>query len=391
VDRSVAAAFALPAAAILLNEAERAWEGVLAMGAFVLVVGAVAERRRWPVAALVGQIAAVAVLDLAEPRAVVVALCALGYTLYLPASVLPLRTAVVALVAAVLAVLSTALPDFSRPGGAVVFVFAYVVIWLLGVGVAMNRRYTARLLAQQVELSAAEVHHARGLVMEERLRIARDLHDVVAHGISVIAVQAAYGGLVIEQNPERAGDALAAIESVSRQTLGEMRQLLRVLRRSENEHGQDGDERLAPAPGLSDLDRLVSEAGRVIPEVQLTVLGTPRPLPAGIETAAYRTVQEALTNAVRHAGAQQVRVVLRYSGDQVDIEVTDDGRGFSADPGPGYGIVGMRERALLYGGTLHAGRRDGGGFRVASSLPVDQEAGDQQGASAEPVTAEPLS
>jgi signal transduction histidine kinase len=207
---------------------------------------------------------------------------------------------------------------------------------------------------------------ARRAVAEERLRLARELHDVVAHAISVIAVQSGVGAHVANSQPEEAAKALAAIEATSRAALTELRRLLGVLRQEGEPQGS-----LAPVPGLADLDSLLAEVAKAGLGVQLRVEGTPSPLPAGLDLSAYRIVQEALTNVVRHAGPATARVAVRYAPGQVAVEVVDDGRGADDQGGGGHGIAGMRERAALYGGTLEAGPLPGGGFRVAASLPVE--------------------
>jgi signal transduction histidine kinase len=258
-----------------------------------------------------------------------------------------------------------------------VFSVVYGVVWAVGVGVAMNRRYTASLLAQQADRSASELEHARAMVVEQRLRIARELHDMVAHGISTIAVQAAYGGVVAEREPTKARDALAAIESVSRQTLTEMRQLLRVLRDNDPSLGDDDYGSLVPTPTLADINRLVTGAAESGLRLDVIIDGSLAALPAGVETAAYRTVQEAVTNAVKHAGAHRVHALLHCADGRLTVEVTDDGRGCPEEPVMGYGLVGMRERALLFGGTFRAENHPAGGFRVTCTFRL--EPGDEKG------------
>jgi signal transduction histidine kinase len=239
--------------------------------------------------------------------------------------------------------------------------------WWLGDGA--RRRQEAIVAAQEraAELEAAREELARRAVTEERLRIARELHDVVAHSMSIIAVQSGVGVHVLDSQPEEARKALAAVEATSRQALVEMRRLLGVLRADTEPRGS-----LAPAPGLADVEALAAEVARAGVRVELRIEGTPAELPAGLELSAYRIVQEALTNVVRHAGPATARVAVRHAPDRVAVEVVDDGRGGDPGGGHGHGIAGMRERAALYGGTLEAGPRPGGGFRVAASLPLDE-------------------
>jgi signal transduction histidine kinase len=206
-------------------------------------------------------------------------------------------------------------------------------------------------------------------VVEERLRIARDLHDVVAHAMSVIAVQSGVGHHVIDSQPDEARRALAAIESTSRAALTEMRRLLGVLR-------QEGAARapLAPAPGLADLPLLVEQVSKAGLEVALRVTGEPTQASVPVDLTAYRIVQEALTNALKHGGPA-ARVAIDYGPSEVFVEVTDDGReGDIHEPMPtngvGHGLIGMRERVSVFDGDLSACPQPGGGFRVAAHLPL---------------------
>ena len=241
--------------------------------------------------------------------------------------------------------------------------------WLLGHFVGVRRAYTARL-ERTAELERARAELARRAVVEERLRLARELHDVVAHSISVIAVQSGVGAHVAATQPEEAAKALAAIEVTSRAALTELRRLLGVLRQEGEPQGS-----LAPVPGLADLDGLLAEVAKAGLGVRLRVEGTPSPLPAGVDLSAYRIVQEALTNVVKHAGPARAQVVVGYRDQDVRVEVTDDGRGVTAPTSNGrarvgHGLIGMRERVQVFGGDLEVGPRPGGGFRVAARLPL---------------------
>jgi signal transduction histidine kinase len=241
--------------------------------------------------------------------------------------------------------------------------------WLLGHFVGVRRAYTARL-EQTAELERARAEQARQAVAEERLRLARELHDVVAHSISVIAVQSGVGAHVASTQPEEAAKALAAIEATSRAALTELRRLLGVLRQEDEPQGD-----LAPVPGLADLDGLLAEVAKAGLAVRLQVEGRPAQLPAGVDLSAYRIVQEALTNVVKHAGSARAQVAIRYRDHEVLVEVTDDGRGAAAPTGDGrarvgHGLIGMRERVAVFGGDLEVGPRPGGGFRVAARLPL---------------------
>ena len=203
---------------------------------------------------------------------------------------------------------------------------------------------------------------------QERARIARELHDVVAHHVSVMVVQAAGARRVIEKDPALARDALEAVEQAGRTALDEMRRMLEVLRADEAGVG--------PQPGLADLDRLVAQVRETGLPVELTFEGMDRPLPAGMDLAAYRIVQEALTNAVKHAGKATARVTVRHESEALDIEVTDDGRGAAAPllagaVEGGHGLIGMRERVALYSGELETGPVFPGGYRVHARFPLE--------------------
>ncbi|MGH2923795.1 MAG: sensor histidine kinase [Solirubrobacterales bacterium] len=203
---------------------------------------------------------------------------------------------------------------------------------------------------------------------EERARIARELHDVVAHSVGVIVVQAQGARRVIDSDPGRAGEALATIEDTARTTLGEMRRSLGVLR-SENEEAAR-----APQPGVGDIDELLESARSSGLSVDFAVEGAARPLPQSVDLAAYRIVQEGLTNTIKHAGPVGTRVTLRYGDDELLIEVDDDGPGPAdgAKDTAGHGLVGMRERVAAHGGDLHAGAGPDGGFLIRASLPLDR-------------------
>ncbi|MEU6865093.1 sensor histidine kinase [Streptomyces sp. NPDC046876] len=272
------------------------------------------------------------------------------------------RTAALAAAATILVLIAGqfAIPATSRPELVLTQSELPIVIaaWLIGDSVRRSRESAARAHARATEQA----------LTDERLRIARELHDMVAHSIGVIAIQAGVGSRVIGKQPERARESLQAIEATSRETLASLRRTLVALRRSE-------PAALAPAPGLDGLDRLVAATAEDTGvQVELVWSGSPRPLPQEIELAAYRIVQEALTNVVRHAGAGRCRVELAYGDGELGLEITDDGRGLPhGGPGSGFGITGMRERAELLGGRLEAGPLDGGGFRVAAALPLGEE------------------
>ncbi|MGW7412185.1 sensor histidine kinase [Streptomyces sp. NPDC054863] len=241
----------------------------------------------------------------------------------------------------------------------VYFFLVLVVAWGIGHSVRERRQHAAALSAQ----AAAQA------VTAERLRIARELHDMVAHSIGIIAIQAGVGSRVIETQPHEARNALTAIETTSRDTLSGLRRMLGALRQAEPGHVREGVP-LDPAPGLADLDRLAGATAAAGVRVDVEWTGERRQLPADLDLSAYRIVQEAVTNVVRHAGTPSCRVTLAQQQEELVIEIVDEGSGGSRPQGIGYGLVGMRERVALLHGEFSAGPREGGGFRVSARLPL---------------------
>jgi signal transduction histidine kinase len=246
-----------------------------------------------------------------------------------------------------------------------------LVAWLTGRNLRHRRARWAELQARAERLEREREEDARRALTEERLRIARELHDVIAHSMSVIAVQSAVGNHVIDSQPAQARQALAAIEATSRSALTEMRRLLGVLR-------QDGEPRgsLSPAPGLADLASLARQVQDAGLKVWINVDGQPGAVPAGIDLSAYRIIQEALTNVIKHGAASAANVTISYRPDSVTVEVSDHGA--AAGPaqvplprtGSGHGIIGMRERVAVFGGEFSAGPGPDGGFRVRARFPI---------------------
>jgi signal transduction histidine kinase len=236
-------------------------------------------------------------------------------------------------------------------------VVTFGVPFLLG-RMTFNRR---RRIVREREIATSEA------VAAERAAIARELHDVVAHHMSVMVVQAGAARAVSGSDPAATAEALRQIEASGRTGLIEMRRLLEVLKAE-----GDGDGR-APQPGLARLDELLDAMRASGLPVEAVVKGSPRPLPPGVDLSAYRIVQEALTNALRHAGEASARVVVRYEPDKIELEIADDGVGPPEDPeaSAGHGLIGMRERVQLFGGELEAGPRPGGGFLVRARLPTE--------------------
>jgi signal transduction histidine kinase len=238
-----------------------------------------------------------------------------------------------------------------------------VAAWLVAFAVIVELVKTRRERATEFRRTRAE--ESRRRAGEQRMAIARELHDVLAHHISLISVQAGVALHLMDEQPEQARTALTAIRQASRESLGELRSVLELLR-----HGEDGAPR-APAPGLEALDALVERTSAAGLPVTVEVTGTARPLPAAVGLAAYRIVQEALTNVTRHAGRPATATVrLGYAPDQLTVEVTDDGPGAEDTTGTGSGLLGMAERAAALGGQLDAAPRPDGGFRVTARLPV---------------------
>jgi len=287
----------------------------------------------------------------------------LAYTLYRVAERHSTRTAAIALAAGLTGPVATALPSFTHSGGVIPFALLLVASWSAGLAVRQRRQHTDGLLAQQAQLARAEVERARREVSDERIRIARELHDVVAHSMSVITVQAAFGRLVAERHPAKAAGALAVIETTGRETLAELRRVLDLLRGDEPTGAE-------PAPGLAALPRLIEQTAAAGVTVDVTIQGEETSLPAGLQLSAYRVVQEALTNVVKHAGVDRAWVTVAYHPDAVVLDVVDDGRGPGPIPSDGHGLIGMRERVALYGGVLQAGPRPERGFAVTARFPV---------------------
>jgi signal transduction histidine kinase len=249
--------------------------------------------------------------------------------------------------------------------------------WLAGENTKSRRAHLEAVLERSAEREREREQRARQAGAEERLRIARELHDVVAHAMSIIAVRSGVARMVLDVRPEEAREALGIIEGTSRQALAELRLLVGVLRGHETpDSGADRE----PAPGLADLPGLISRIHEAGVSVGLRVEGEPRRLSPGVDLSAYRIVQEALTNVVRHAAPATAELTVRYQPDEVMIEVTDDGcaRGPRAaapaggdQDGTGHGIAGMRERTAVYGGRLVA-EPTASGFRVLARIPTEQ-------------------
>jgi signal transduction histidine kinase len=336
--------------------------------------------RRWPAPVLA--LAAVAAgLTIALGNVPLPLTVTLGLATYFVASRLPRRVSVPAAVAAAailggaLVYAAVAVDTAPVVGEALAGFLPLATAWFIGDSVAARRRYQAGLAEQAERKRAAEAERAQQEVREERVRIARELHDVVAHTLTVITVQAGVGRRLMAKRPEEAGLALESIEMIGRTAQDELRVVLGLLRDEEV-----GRAALAPAPGLIDLKELAEHVRASGTPVELRTSGTDRQLSPALELSVYRVVQEALTNVVKHAPGARATVDLTVCDDRVRIEVTDDGGragrppgedGPPASPGPGHGIVGMRERIGAFGGWLTAGPRADRGFRVLAEVPIE--------------------
>ncbi|MFH9859126.1 sensor histidine kinase [Streptomyces sp. NPDC017202] len=281
------------------------------------------------------------------------------------------------LVAATLAQLRWPNEQTTMAGNIAIVVFQtvpFALAWVLGDSMRTRRAYFAQLEERAARLEKEREAQAKVAVAAERARIARELHDVVAHNVSVMVVQADGAAYVLDAAPDQAKKALETISSTGRQALAEMRRLLGVLRTGEHEEGGE----YVPQPDVEQIEDLVQQCrGSGLP-VDFKVEGTPRPLPSGVELTAYRIVQEALTNTRKHGGPDAgASVRLVYFDDGLGLLVEDDGKGAPHElyeeggaDGRGHGLIGMRERVGMVGGTLDAGPRPGGGFRISALLPL---------------------
>lgn len=370
---------ALALALVAVAEAEAASEHLHPYAAsvpmFVITMGALAWRRRVPFLVVLvgfgsGLIAAAAGVSQHKPFSPIFGVFVALYSLALYA---PSRRALVGLVYAIGCLylqIAFAIHHGESYGGTDFGFIAVVLLapWL--VGKAMRGR-VAHIDVLEVRAEKAErerEQRAQEAARQERARIARELHDLIAHSVSVMVVQAGAAEEVLRQAPERALEPIRAVQATGRQALAEMARLLGILRRDGEELG------LAPQPGLDDLAALVEQTRLAGLPVELRVEGTPRPLPLGADLSAYRIVQEALTNARKHAGDARATVTVRYGAEELELEIADDGAGARNGHGGGHGLVGMRERVALFGGQLDAGPQAGGGFHVHARLPLTEPA-----------------
>jgi signal transduction histidine kinase len=370
IDLAVAASLAAGSLAEVLSSGDLRHKGAAAVSC-VFICALLAARRRVPVtcgglalATLVVQ--QLAIGDVEHASAVIVgALVLATYTLGAYGRELPARIVGALGVAAFLA---TSVSK-GKPVGDLIFVSVVLFApWFAGMAVRARHARVVVLERRTAELEHDTAQRTKEAVDEERARIARELHDVVAHAMSVIVVQAGAERLVLPPEQASTRAVLAAIEHTSRQALGEMRRLLGMMRAGEDELA------LAPQPSLLFLPDLCEQVSRAGLPVALEVVGEPADLPPGVDVSAYRIVQEALTNALKHAGPASARVTVRHHPDEVEVEVTDNGRGVRQPAPGGHGLVGMQERVAVYGGRIRTGNRATGGYAVHVHLPLKDSA-----------------
>lgn len=354
-------------AAIIQNEI---WFSDVAGSKFLLVpVGLLMTlpllvRRRAPLAVSVVVMGAFAVGSLLDPTplfpqttglAMVVAVYSVG-------AYAEKRVAQIGLVVCLLGI------ALGASGDVVVLGPLFAGIWFVGRLYRDRQSLAAALESQVIALHEDQEETARVAVAEERARIARELHDVVAHSLSLIVVQAGAERLALDQGTDSTRDTLISIERTGRQALTEMRQLVGILRQA----GESPE--LAPQPSMAQLDGLVDHVRRAGLPIELSVVGESSRLPPGLDISAFRIIQESLTNVLKHAGPARVLVSVRYGEDEVELEIVDDGRGPSAEIVAGHGLHGMRERVVLHRGELETGPGGSGGYRVWAKIPFDRVA-----------------
>lgn len=358
------------------------WAATLLAAVAVLPV---AGRRRWPAAALAVSAIASAILIAITVNplpALAPAFCMFLIPLRLRhRDALWVLAATLVVIAAGCAVFGGMSHGLSGQGGAdqaeaVMLESSLAIIgaWLAGYLVRQRRAAEASRREQAEQLAREQLAEARRASSEERMRIARELHDVVAHSLTLIAVQAGVANHVATRQPEQAARALSSIEKLSRGALTEMRALLGVLRADQGEpDAQRQDAALQPAPGLADLEHLAEWTAEAGVRVNLDIQGPLPNLPAGLDLAVYRVIQEALTNVVKHAAAGRCQVRITSEQGKLTVEVTDNGRGLDgqrADTAQGHGLIGMRERVGMYGGEFLAAPLPGHGFGVSATFPL---------------------
>jgi signal transduction histidine kinase len=343
---------------------------------YLVFTGAISFRRRRPLATAVITTVVVNLSLMAgmPRRATLVGLSALLIVSYSVAAYSEPRPARVGLAVALLGNWAGVL---LTPGSKSIDNYLMIALLLGGawnLGRMLRRRLMQAVALERRALQAEREREdaARAAVAEERGRIARELHDIVAHGLSLMIIQAAAAEQVLDRDPQRVVGPLRAIQSTGREALGDMQRLLGILRVADSEVER------VPQPSLAHVDRLVAQLTDAGLPVELRVEGDVRPLPAGLDMCGYRVVQEALTNSLKHGQPSTARVLVRYGTHALELEVLDDGRREQVAPaggglpGAGHGLVGMRERVALYGGLFEAGGRPEGGYAIRARIPLEQ-------------------
>jgi len=341
------------------------WFDIVAAAAFVLPLFA---RRRYPFGAPIASVVLIAITSfidvglLDDDFIVFLTLMAAAFLL----GMTPRRRQAVTGLLLLQGVLAVGMHNSKTQslGDTVWSLVTFTVAWAVGFGLNQKFREADEARERAARLQREREEQARAAVVEERARIARELHDIVGHSVSVMTVQAAGVRSLLRPHQEREREALQIVEQTGREALAEMRRLVGVLRRPEEAPA------LAPQPSLEHVDKLVEQAREAGLPVELRVEGEPVKLAAGVDLTAYRLVQEGLTNALKHARAQSAEVLVRYEDGQVELTVSDDGDGGGGGDSGGHGLVGMRERVTVYGGELEAGPRPHGGYRLRATLPV---------------------
>jgi signal transduction histidine kinase len=350
------------------SEARFAADRVVGVLAALLFSATLAARRRAPLVALSVGVGVIVLSNRTGPPLADTATFVLGFgvALYSTGRYAVGRNAVagglVVAAALPLAVFEPGRP-FSVADSAFIAIFI-VGPWAAGVAIGRRQRREHGLKARAAALELERDTKAREAVAQERARIARELHDAVGHAISVMVLQARGGRRMLASDPDETRLALEAIDRTGALALAEMRTLLGLLRRT------DEDATLVPRPSMKRIDELVASVGGTGMPVDLTVEGEPVDLAPGLDASAYRIVQEALTNTLKHAGPARAHVIVRYTPENLELEVLDDGTGNADGTRPGHGLAGLRERVAIFGGELESGTRAGGGYAMRASLPL---------------------
>jgi signal transduction histidine kinase len=360
-DRLLAAALAALYCVEIATESHFAGDRAVSFPAALAFCAALAWRRRAPLVALVLAVVVIELSNLAAPALAETGafLVGLMVSIYSAGRYTRGRALVAGVALVVVAIPLAAI----EPGDPVAFTDIAFFAVLFGGPWAVGRYARHRGERERVLVVQRDVR-AREAVAEERTRIARELHDVVAHAISLIVLQARGGRRMLDEDLDETRRALDVIEHAGEQALGEMRRLLGLLRQGEPEPS------LAPPPSLRRIDELVAGIRASGLPVEVVIEGEPAELPPGVDVSAYRIVQEGLTNALKHAGPAHARVTVTYAPDAVDLTIVDDGPGGSVVNGGGYGLAGMRERVAIYGGRLESGARPEGGYALRVRLPL---------------------